>query len=108
PFSHGGVQPLPAVLALHSDGSQSLISSQKEAARQAAEPPKPSRTAVVKAIPAPLAHTRFQLPTLPPSSPPSTPNPPGGRRPALTPTPCDTNSQLLEPVSKHANKGRAL
>ena len=58
PSPHSRMQLLPAVLALHSDGSQSLISSQKEAARQAAMRPEPSRTTALKAIPAPLAHRR--------------------------------------------------
>jgi AMP-binding enzyme len=45
------VQPLPTVLALHSDGS----SGQEEAVKQRAQPPEPSRAASMKTIPASLA-----------------------------------------------------
>jgi hypothetical protein len=47
PFTRSPVRLLPAVLALPSDGSQSLISGQKEAAGQAAKPPEPSPTAAL-------------------------------------------------------------
>jgi hypothetical protein len=59
PF-HGlpDTQPLPAGVALHSDRSQSLITSQEETARQGAEPPGPSQCSDMKAIPASPAQTR--------------------------------------------------
>ncbi len=46
---------LPPVLALLSDGPQSLISSPEEVAGQGEQPLQPSRAASMKSIPAPLA-----------------------------------------------------
>jgi taurine dioxygenase len=55
---HPVVRLLPPVLALHSDGPQSLISSPEEVAGQGDEPPKPSRAASMKTIPAPPAQSQ--------------------------------------------------
>jgi hypothetical protein len=44
-------QPFRAVYALHSDGSQSLISGRKGRAERGEMPPEPSRAASMKAIP---------------------------------------------------------
>jgi hypothetical protein len=49
---------LPSVLALPSDGPQSLISSPEEVAGQGDQPPEPSRAASVKTIPVPLAQSQ--------------------------------------------------
>jgi hypothetical protein len=49
-------QSPPAVLALHSDRSQSPISSPEETAERRVVPPEPSTAASMKTIPAPPAH----------------------------------------------------
>jgi hypothetical protein len=62
PFSrHVSTRALAAVNALHSDGSQSPISSQQEQTRQAAMPPEPWTAASMKAIPASPASARTNI-----------------------------------------------
>ncbi|WP_435186389.1 hypothetical protein, partial [Amycolatopsis thermoflava] len=53
--SHGVVRPDSAVNALHSDGSQCLISGQNQVVERAAQHSEPSPAAGMKAIPAPPA-----------------------------------------------------
>jgi hypothetical protein len=62
PFVAGNhAQSLRAVLALHSDWSQSPISGREEKAEQGVVPPEPSTAASMKTIPAPPAHPALDI-----------------------------------------------